>query len=197
MQVSGYRELANDSPVLGRGDFGVDAVLYSAPINYNWRVFGGGYGTGDFEEGTGHYRWMWPGAQWRGRDLIVEGESSHDYGYDTKLGLCLSIAYGLSDHWQIGGSGERMSGRGCLYARPHFKADGEFLIVTQHNAGGSDVSYFNPRSDLMLLPGLRLTHTLYRRHETAWEQIGRIPPAGLRHWWSDCIAWRSRSFVVR
>jgi biofilm PGA synthesis protein PgaA len=232
LQVSGYRGLANDSPVLGSGDFGIDTVLYSAPINYNWRVFGGGgYGTGDFEEGTGHYRWLRAGAQWRGRDLTVEGEvSSHNYGYGTKPGLRLSVAYDLNDHWQIGGSGERMSretplralnsdifansaelyvrwraherrewtlsgsalrfsdgnnrrelnlsGRERLYTTPHFKADGEFLIATQHNTGGSDVPYFNPRSDLMLLPGLRLTHTLHRRYETAWEQIGTVAAGG-------------------
>src|SRR5690606_22558067 len=43
---------------------------------------------------------------------------------------------------------------------------------------GSEVPYFNPDSDLMVLPGLRLTHTLYRRYETAWEQVGTVAAGG-------------------
>lgn len=232
LQVNGYRGLSNDSPVSGNGDFGIDTVLYSAPLDYNWRVFGGGgYGTGEFEEGKAHYRWLRAGAQWRSRDLTVEGEvSSHDYGYGTKPGLRLSAAYDLNDHWQVGGAGEIMSretplralnsdisansadayirwraderrewalalatsnfsdgndrwdlgltGRERLYTAPHLKLDGEMLVSTQRNSAGSEVPYFNPDSDLMVLPGLRLTHTLYRRYETAWEQIGTVAAGG-------------------
>ncbi|KGD92181.1 membrane protein [Achromobacter sp. RTa] len=228
LQINGYRGLASDSPVSGSGDFGIDAVLYSKPLDYNWRVFGGGgYAAGDFEEGRGTYRWVRTGVQWRGRDLTVEGEAStHDYGHGVKPGLRLSAAYDVDDHWQVGGSAELMSretplralasgvssnslsgfvrwranerrewtlalspshfsdgnnrwalglnGRERVYTAPHLKADLEFDISTQRNSGGNDVPYFNPRSDLMLLPGVRLTHTLYRRYETAWEQIGTI-----------------------
>ncbi|SSW69287.1 Poly-beta-1,6-N-acetyl-D-glucosamine export protein [Achromobacter agilis] len=228
LQINGYRGLASDSPVSGSGDFGIDAVLYSKPLDYNWRVFGGGgYAAGDFEEGRGTYRWVRTGAQWRDRDLTVEGEvSTHDYGHGVKPGLRLSAAYDVDDHWQVGGSAERisretplralasgissnslsgfvrwranerrewtlalspshfsdgnnrwslgLSGRERVYTTPHLKADLEFDISTQRNSGGSDVPYFNPRADLMLLPSLRLTHTLYRRYETAWEQIGTV-----------------------
>lgn len=232
LQVSGYRGLANDSPVSGSGDFGIDTVLYSAPLDYNWRVFGGGgYGTGKFEEGKAHYRWLRAGAQWRGRDLTVEGEvSSHDYGYGTKHGFRLAAAYDIDDHWQVGATGEILSretplralnsdirsnsadaylrwraderrewslsvavsnfsdgndrvsvdlaGRERLYTAPHLKIDGEMLVSLQRNSGGSEVPYFNPDSDLMVLPGLRATHTLYRRYETAWEQIGTVAAGG-------------------
>jgi len=228
LRITGYRGLASDSPVSGSGDFGIDAVVYSKPLDYNWRVFGGGgYAAGDFEEGRGNYRWVRTGVEWRGRDLTVEGEvSTHDYGHGVKPGLRLTAAYDVDDHWQVGGSAEWMSretplralasgvssnslsgfvrwranerrewtlalspshfsdgndrwslglnGRERVYTAPHLKADLEFDISTQRNSGGSDVPYFNPRSDLMLLPGLRLTHTLYRRYETAWEQIGTV-----------------------
>ncbi|MGY6269618.1 poly-beta-1,6 N-acetyl-D-glucosamine export porin PgaA [Achromobacter denitrificans] len=228
LQITGYRGLASDSPVSGNGDFGIDAVLYSKPIDYDWRVFGGGgYAAGDFEEGRGTYRWVRTGVQWRGRDLTVEGEvSTHDYGHGVKPGLRLTAAYDVDDLWQVGGSAELISretplralasgissnslsgfvrwranerrewtlalspshfsdgndrwslglnGRERIYTAPHLKADLELDISTQRNSGGSDVPYFNPRSDLMLLPGLRLTHTLYRRYETAWEQIGTL-----------------------
>ncbi|MBB1626955.1 poly-beta-1,6 N-acetyl-D-glucosamine export porin PgaA [Achromobacter sp. UMC71] len=227
LRIEGYRGLASDSPVNGNGDFGIDAVLYSPPIDYNWRAFGGGgYATGDFEEGRGNYRWLRTGVEWRGRDLTVEGEvSTHSYGYGVKPGLRLSAAYDLDDHWQVGGGGEVMSrdtplraltndissnrlsgyvrwranerrewtlslapsrfsdgnqrwelglaGRERVYTAPHLKADLTLDLSTQRNSR-DDAPYFNPRSDLMLLPGARVTHTLYRRYETAWEQIGTI-----------------------
>lgn len=227
LRISGYRGLASDSPVNGNGDFGIDAVLYSPPIDYNWRAFGGGgYATGDFEEGRGNYRWLRTGVQWRGRDLTVEGEvSTHSYGHGVKPGLRLSAAYDIDDHWQVGGSGELLSretplralinditanrltgfvrwranerrewtlslspsrfsdgnqrwelgldGRERVYTAPHLKADLTLDLSTQRNSR-DDAPYYNPRSDLMALPGARLTHTLYRRYETAWEQIGTI-----------------------
>lgn len=227
LRISGYRGLASDSPVSGNGDFGIDAVLYSAPIDYNWRVFGGGgYAAGDFEEGRGNYRWLRTGVEWRGRDLTVEGEvSTHDYGHGVKPGVRLSAAYDLNDHWQIGGSGEIMSretplraltndissnrltgfvrwranerrewtlslapshfsdgnsrwelglnGRERIYTAPHLKADLELDLSSQRNTR-DDAPYFNPSADFMAVPGVRVTHTLYRRYETAWEQIGTL-----------------------
>ena len=51
LRIGGYRGLASDSPVSGSGDFGIDAVIYTPPLDYNWRGFaGGGYANGDFEE---------------------------------------------------------------------------------------------------------------------------------------------------
>lgn len=227
LRISGYRGLANDSPVNGNGDFGIDAVLYSSPIDYNWRVFGGGgYAAGDFEEGRGNYRWLRTGVEWRGRDLTVEGEvSTNDYGHGVKPGVRLSAAYDLDDHWQVGGSGAIMSrdtplraltndvssnglsafvrwranerrewtlsvapsrfsdgnhrwelginGRERLYTAPHLKADLELDLSSQRNTL-DDAPYFNPSADFMAMPGVRVTHTLYRRYETAWEQIGTL-----------------------
>ncbi|MFW7342169.1 poly-beta-1,6 N-acetyl-D-glucosamine export porin PgaA [Pollutimonas sp. H1-120] len=232
LRVSGYRGLANDSPVYGGHDLGIDTVVYSSPIDYNWRVFGGGgYGRGTFDEGDAHYRWLRAGAQWRSRDLTVEGEvSSHNYGHGTKPGLRLAVDYDVDDRWQLGVAGEVMSrntplralrsdissnsaeayvrwraheqrewrlsaafshfsdgndrqglslqGRERLYTGPHFKLDGALEMAAQRNSGGSDVPYFNPRSDFMVLPGLRGTHTLYRHYQTVWEQIGTVAAGG-------------------
>jgi len=232
LQISGYRGLASDSPVSGSGDFGIDAVLYSPPLDHDWRAYaGGGYATGNFEEGRGYYRWLRAGTQWRVRDLTVEAEASaHHYGHGAKPGLRLSAAYDVDDHWQVGASGEILSretplralasdvssnsatgyvrwranerrewtlslspsrfsdgnnrwtlglaGRERVYTAPRLKADLEVDISAQRNSRGSDVPYYNPRMDLMLLPGLRLTHTLYRRYETAWEQIGTVAAGG-------------------
>lgn len=104
LRVTGYVNSTSNSPVSGNGDYGIDGVIYTPPIDYNWRGFaGGGYANGDFEEGHGNYRWMRGGVEWRGRNLTAEAEvSANNYGFGTKTGARLSAAYDLNDHWQIG-----------------------------------------------------------------------------------------------
>ena len=108
LQISGYRGIASDSAVSGNGDFGIETLVYSPPVDDNWRGFAAlGYATGSFEEGKGVYRWGRAGAQWRGRDLTIEGEASaHRYGFGVKPGMRLAAAVDLSDQWQVGASGE-------------------------------------------------------------------------------------------
>ncbi|HUH60074.1 MAG TPA: poly-beta-1,6 N-acetyl-D-glucosamine export porin PgaA [Candidimonas sp.] len=108
LRVTGERGIASDSPVSGSGDLKIDTVLYSAPIKDNLRVFGGGgYATGEFEEGTGHYRWLRTGVEWRSRGLTTELEASmHRYGSGTQPGARVSTAYDINDHWMVGGSAE-------------------------------------------------------------------------------------------
>ncbi|KXU38633.1 poly-beta-1,6 N-acetyl-D-glucosamine export porin PgaA [Ventosimonas gracilis] len=228
LRISGWRGLASDSPVSGSGGFGIDAVLYSSPLDYNWRVFGGvGYAEGKYEEGHGYYNWQRAGVEWRSRDWWVEGEvSSNRYGYGAKPGLRLSTSYDLDDYWQIGGevaqrsretplralrsniysnavdsyvrwrANERrewrlgfspthfsddnnrwslnLDGNERVYTKPHLKLDLLFGAYTQYNSGNEDRPYFNPKSDLMLLPGLRATHILNRRYENVWEQFATL-----------------------
>jgi biofilm PGA synthesis protein PgaA len=52
--------------VAGSRDWGIETLLYSPPIDEDWRIFGGiGYATADFEEGTGHHRWQRLGVERR------------------------------------------------------------------------------------------------------------------------------------
>lgn len=97
--------------VSGSKDFGIETVLYSPPIDEDWRLFGGlGYATGDFQEGTGHHRWQRIGVERRTRDMTLEAEvSNHSYGFDDKQGARLSLAHDIDDHWQYGGSLEYLS----------------------------------------------------------------------------------------
>ncbi len=223
LRVSGYSNQTSNSPVAGNGDFGIDTVLYSAPIDYNWRVFGGGgYANGNFDEGHANYRWLRTGVQWRGRDATVEAEAStNSYGFGVKPGVRLTGTYDLNDHWQIGGSGEIMAratplralmnnissnsasvfarwranerrewkiaftpshfsdgnnryeldinGRERLYTAPRFKVDLEVNVSASNNSK-QDAPYFNPRSDLTVLPTLNLTQVLYRHYDTELEQ---------------------------
>ncbi|MFO2466068.1 poly-beta-1,6 N-acetyl-D-glucosamine export porin PgaA [Pseudomonas sp. 15FMM2] len=92
--------------VSGSRDWGIETLLYSPPIDEDWRIFGGiGYATADFEEGTGHHRWQRLGVERRTRDMTLEAEvSNHSYGKGTKQGARLAIARDINDHWQYGGS---------------------------------------------------------------------------------------------
>lgn len=144
LKVNGNLGIASDSPVSGSGDLSIDTVLYSAPLNYNWRVFGGGgYATGDFEEGTGHYRWLRTGVEWRGRDLTTELEvSTHNYGYGTKPGARVTAAYDLNDQWQIGGSAEWRSRETPLRAlRSDISANSLGAYVRWHDSDQREWSF--------------------------------------------------------
>ncbi|MBP6018073.1 MAG: poly-beta-1,6 N-acetyl-D-glucosamine export porin PgaA [Burkholderiaceae bacterium] len=61
-----------------------------------------------------------------------------------------------------------LNGRERLYTSPHFKADLLLGVAASHNSA-DDAFYFNPRSDLEVLPAINLTHTLYRRYDTVLE----------------------------
>ena len=70
--------------------------------------------------------------------------------------------------------GAGLDGRERIHTTPHLKTDLTLELSSQRNSLDAERPYFNPRSDLMVLPGLRLTHTLHRRYENAWEQIGTL-----------------------
>jgi biofilm PGA synthesis protein PgaA len=105
LQVNGFRGLKSNNPITGSRDHGVEAVLYSQPIAYHWRAFmGAGQASSRFDDGTVSFGWLRGGAQWRGRDLTVQGEvSANRYGFGTRPGAGLTVDYDLNDHWQIGG----------------------------------------------------------------------------------------------
>lgn len=219
LQITTSASNATDSPVSGGRDFVTEAVIYSPPIGNGWRVFGGaGYANADFTEGELNHRWLRAGAQWRTRDLTLEGDlSTQNYGHGTKTGVRLAGQVAFNDHWQAGaeigwrtpnaplralknnisakrleawvrrtGADDsewllaiaptrfsdgnqrfeaRLHGRERLYASSEFAAHLELDISASRNSR-TDTPYFSPRHDLEVLPGLVLTHTLYRRYDT-------------------------------
>lgn len=92
--------------VAGSRDWGIESVIYTPPIDEDWRLFAGaGYATADFSEGTGQHRWQRVGVERRTRDMTLEAEvSNHSYGDGSKQGASVSIARDINDHWQYGGS---------------------------------------------------------------------------------------------
>lgn len=222
-RTTASRGVTTNSPVLGSHDWNIDTVLYSPPINENWRVFAGtGYSQGEFDEGNGYYGWTRAGAEWRSRDITAQAEvSDNRYGHGTKTGAAASVSVDLSDHWQAGAGAALLSrdtplralknnitanslnaslrwrgderrewtlavtpsffsdgnnrleasltGRQRLYTAPKVQVDALLSLAASHNTE-NDAPYFNPKSDLTALPALRITHTLYQRYETRWEQ---------------------------
>lgn len=222
LQVSAQGGIISDTPVAGQNDLTLETVLYSAPINHNWRPFAGvGYAHGEFDEGTTNFRWMRAGIQWYGKGLTAELEgSTQRYGHGTKTGVRAMAYYDLNDHWQVGSAAAfrstetpvralhhnitsnsfsaftrwraneqrewslsasaarfsddnkrfsmYLSGRERIYTSPKLKADAELGIYASRNTL-SDAPYFNPRSDIEVVPAIKLTHLLHRRYERALE----------------------------
>ncbi len=222
-RTTASRGASTGGQVLGSRDASIDTVLYSPPLDDNWRMFAGtGYSEGRFDEGDGHYAWARAGLEWRARDLTARIEASGNrYGHGTRAGAAFSAFMDLNDHWQAGVGGAvlsrdtplralkhditantltaslrwrgddrrewtltltpsffsdgnhrleaSLSGRQRLYTAPRVRLDALLDLSASHNSA-EDAPYFNPRSDLTILPALQVTHTLYQRDETRWEQ---------------------------
>lgn len=111
LRISGYRGIKPEESVVGKNETGVDALAYSAPLQDNWRLFaGGGFGSGEFEEGKGRHRSVRGGVEWRVRNHTLEAEiSAHDYGQGEKPGLRLAGTHAIDDHWQYGWNAQKLS----------------------------------------------------------------------------------------
>ncbi|WP_237387219.1 poly-beta-1,6 N-acetyl-D-glucosamine export porin PgaA [Xenorhabdus sp. Sc-CR9] len=99
------------SPNSGKHSSDIETVLYSPPIDDNWRLFAGGaYNRGQFSEGRGINRDMRSGMEWRSRDFWLEGEvSARNYGNGNKIGLRITGWHDFNDQWRLGGSAERLA----------------------------------------------------------------------------------------
>ncbi|HEX7386106.1 MAG TPA: poly-beta-1,6 N-acetyl-D-glucosamine export porin PgaA [Castellaniella sp.] len=64
-----------------------------------------------------------------------------------------------------------LNGRQRLYTASRLKVDALLnLSASRNTAAEGTAQYFNPKSDLTVLPALQLTHTLHERYERRWEQ---------------------------
>ncbi|WP_196800748.1 poly-beta-1,6 N-acetyl-D-glucosamine export porin PgaA [Xenorhabdus nematophila] len=111
LRIKVNQGIDSDSPDSGKQSSDIDAVLYSPPINDNWRVFvGGTYNRGQFPEGKGINRDLRSGVEWRSRDLWLEGEvSARHYRHGSKVGLRIAGWHDFNDQWRLGGSAERLA----------------------------------------------------------------------------------------
>ncbi len=149
--------LRSATNIQGGTGIAIDAQLYSAPIQYNWRIFGAEYVAHEqLTEGEGAItlRRSAVGAEYRGRDLIASLEGTIS-AYGPKVGDTLrsdidqgrggvrAIAtWSMDDYWEIGGGAEIFARDTPLRALRHG--------VTA-NAASFDVAYRESESRKVLL----------------------------------------------
>ncbi|PHM75079.1 outer membrane protein PgaA [Xenorhabdus kozodoii] len=111
LQVKVNQGINSDNPESGKHSSDIDVLLYSPPVEDNWRLFAGGaYNRGQFPEGRGLNRDLRGGAEWRSRDLWLEGEiSARHYRHGSKMGLRIASWYDFNDQWRLGGFAERLT----------------------------------------------------------------------------------------
>ncbi|WP_200898182.1 poly-beta-1,6 N-acetyl-D-glucosamine export porin PgaA [Xenorhabdus khoisanae] len=111
LRIKFNQGIDSDSPKSGKYSSDIDAVLYSPPIDDNWRLFvGGAYNRSQFSDGRGlHHDWR-GGVEWRSRDFWLEGDiSAHNYRHGGKIGLRIAGWHDFNDQWRLGGSAERLA----------------------------------------------------------------------------------------
>lgn len=142
LRVDGEFGFGGGSPLTGNRDRGLQAMLYSPPIAYDWRVFAGaGHAASRFPEGHGDHDWAFAGLDYRVRDLSIEAElSQHRYGYGDKPGGRLAATLDLDDQHQVGVTGEILSRDTPLRAlRSGVRADGVSVFYRWHPHERRDV----------------------------------------------------------
>lgn len=74
----------------------------------------------------------------------------------------------------------QLDGSERLHTTPHWQLDAGLGLGLSHNSGSDQVPYYNPASELSLVPQLQWSQTLYRRYQTQWTQQLQIGLGGTR-----------------
>lgn len=103
LRISAYKGLSKQNPVFGSRDFGLEAMIYTAPIHYNLRIFAGtAHLTGNYQDGPAQYNFGRAGVEWRSRNWTHEAEvSANRYGFGERSGARIASTYDLSDQWEL------------------------------------------------------------------------------------------------
>lgn len=88
-------------------EFDLDARLYSAPIAYNWRAFGGTrFRYGNTPEGSLATTRLLAGVEWRGPPAVIRAGGSADFEGVNRAGAFVTSVWRISDRWGIEASGD-------------------------------------------------------------------------------------------
>ncbi|MCN3782889.1 poly-beta-1,6 N-acetyl-D-glucosamine export porin PgaA [Escherichia coli] len=118
LRIAGSTGIDAEGPDSGKHDVDLTTIVYSPPLNDNWRGFAGfGYADGQFSEGKGIVRDWLAGVEWRSRNIWLEAEyAERFFNHEHKPGARLSGWYDFNDNWRIGSQLERLSHRVPLRA---------------------------------------------------------------------------------
>lgn len=115
----------NSGVVQGARDQELDAILYSRPIAYRYRLFlHSQYNRSVFPEGIGLYRRQGAGVEYRARDIKIESELSTGETQSKGLGLALRTGWTPDDHWTLGAHVDTNSNEVPLRGRLNDRVDG-------------------------------------------------------------------------
>lgn len=104
LRIAGSTGIDAEGPDSGKHDVDLTTIVYSPPLNDNWRGFAGfGYADGQFSEGKGIVRDWLAGVEWRSRNIWLEAEyAERFFNHEHKPGARLSGWYDFNDNWRIG-----------------------------------------------------------------------------------------------
>ncbi len=126
--------LRSTNAALGGPGISVEAMLYSPPIDYNWRVLGGYYVANQelaAAEGKINLRQTVLGGEYREGDIVATLEATiNSYGPslgdvlgsnpgDGRVGFRASATWSIDDYWQLGGGAELFARDTPLRALAH------------------------------------------------------------------------------
>ena len=115
---AGTGESTGGAGPLGTKEHAFETRLYSQPIKQDWRAFLHQFeASAIFPDGKGYRRRLGAGAEYRVRDLRVAAELSDSYDSDSDLGVSLSGAWSLDDHWSLDAAADSSSNDIPLQAR--------------------------------------------------------------------------------
>ena len=99
--------------VSGAEGYGIDMLLYSPPINDNWRLFAGEYFSHQKEpntEGSVSFSRSIAGGEYRDGSLTASGGLTYNHFHqDERVGVSADASWSINDQWTLAGSGETFS----------------------------------------------------------------------------------------
>lgn len=99
--------------VTGGEAYGIDAMLYSSPIAYNWRIFAGEFYNHQVEpnrEGAVGFSRSTIGAEYRNGPWVANLAPTYNhYNGTQRFGGAGDVTYSINDQWTVAGAGELFS----------------------------------------------------------------------------------------
>lgn len=99
--------------VTGGEAYGIDTLIYSPPIGYNWRVFAGEFYTHQNEprnEGAVGFSRSTIGGEYRNGPWVASLAPTYNhYNGTERFGGAGDVTYSINDQWTVAGAGELFS----------------------------------------------------------------------------------------
>jgi biofilm PGA synthesis protein PgaA len=115
----------NSGAAVGSRDLTLDVTLYSSPIATHYRLFDHAhYDSARFPEGTGLFRRLGAGLEYRARDVRIVGELTTGYRREAGVGLSLRADWMPDDFWMLGAHLDTQSNGVPLRGRLNEQIDG-------------------------------------------------------------------------